>query len=152
MSCHDNKHCKDGVRLNQFQPLKRVSANTKVVLTEDQFATIQTIANYIAPQAQSLDAFDDNEILMVQDGGFTLSGLKYNPDIDAIVYDGKIIADEVETSNDTFQISERIALASFGTQLSIESIFDDTKSLPVFTKYDETGTLGNFQQVMPRRS
>ena len=148
MSCHDNKHCKDGVRLNQFQPLKRVSANTKVVLTEDQFATIQTIANYIAPQAQSLDAFDNNEILMVQDGGFTVSGLKYDPDTDAIVYDGKIIADEVETSNDTFQISERISLASFGTQLSIESIFDDTKSLPVFTKYDETGTLGNFQQVI----
>jgi len=148
MSCHDNKHCKDGVRLNQFQPLKRVSANTKVVLTEDQFATIETISKYIAPQAQSLDAFDDNEILMVQDGGFTLSGLKYDPDIDAIVYDGKLIADEVETSNDTFQISERISLASFGTQLSIESIFDDTKSLPVFTKYDETGTLGNFQQVI----
>lgn len=148
MSCHDNKHCKDGVKLSQFQPLKRVSANTKVVLTEDQFATIETIAKYIAPQAQSLDAFADNEILMVADGGFALSGLKYDPVIDAIVYDGKIIADEVETSNDTFQISERIALASFGTQLSINSIFDDTKSLPLFTKYDETGTLGNFQQVI----
>jgi len=117
--------------------------NRWIGMTAQDFATSLELG-----LLNALPDFEDGDILMVQAGTLVSSGVRYDAELDAIVYDGRIIADEFETSNDTFQISERIGLAAFGTQLSINSIFDDTKSIPVFTKYDETGTLGIFQQVI----
>ncbi len=116
-----------------------------LAITAQDFATSLELGLFNA-----LPDFDNGSILMVNNGQLVEipNALKYDAELDAITYDGKIIANEVETSNDTFQISQRVGLASFGTQLSIVSVFDGTKSIPVFTKYDENGTLGIFQQVI----
>ena len=89
--------------------------------------------------------FEDGTILKVVNGQFVDSGLKYDAELDALIYDGKIIATEIETSTDTLELSQRVNLKAFGVQLSIESPFDDSKVTPLYNKYDETGSLGNFQ-------
>jgi len=142
---HRNK-C-EGVRTNQLQPVNRVSSNTMFVLTNDQIVPLSAVANFIAP-GQSLDQFPDGSILMVEGGIYVESGLSFDSDLNALIYDGKIIADEVEVSNETFKLSQRVSLTSFGTQLSINSELDKIKTLPVYTKYDETGSLGNFAQTI----
>ena len=150
-NCRNNCRCNDcrGVRTNQLQPVTRVSANSKLVLINDQIAPLSAIAAYINPTSQPLDNFEDGTILMVGDNGlFVVSGIRFDSTLNAIVYDGKIIADEVEVSNTTFKLSQRVSLSSFGTQLSIDSALDDIKTLPVYTKYDESGSLGNFAQTI----
>ena len=57
--------------------------------------------------------FPDGTVLMVVDGNFVESGFRYDSDLDALVYDGKIIADELEVSTDTISISQRLAIEAF---------------------------------------
>ena len=96
----------------------------------------------------NLSDYANGDILMVNDGILVPSGLSFETDLNALVYDGKIIADEVEVSTETIQLSQRVKISTFGTEPSFESEFDDKKSLPVYTKYDDTGSLGNFAQII----
>jgi hypothetical protein len=98
---------------------------------------------------EDLSGFSAGDIPMIGVGNeLAISGFRFDDQLQALVFDGLIIADEFETSTDTFKISERIGLAAYGTQLSVNSVFDGTKSIPVYSKYDSTGTMGIFQQII----
>ena len=88
--------------------------------------------------------FPDGTVLMVVDGNFVESGFRYDSDLDALVYDGKIIADELEVSTDTISISQRLAIEAFGNSVEFKDTFNNDRRLPIYTKVNEQGSLGNF--------
>jgi len=88
--------------------------------------------------------FEDGTILKVVDGNFVDSGLRYDSELEALVYDGKIIADELEVSTDTISISQRLDIEAFGNSVEFKDTFNNDRRLPIYTKVNEQGSLGNF--------
>jgi len=150
-SCNNNSSCESSIygygTTNQVSPKALVTffdGCRYVGMTVQDFGTAFNLGLF-----EDLSGFAVGDIPMIGAGNeLAISGFRFDDELQALVFDGLIIADEFETSTDTFKISERIGLSAYGTQLSINSVFDGTKSIPVYSRYDETGTLGIFQQVI----
>ncbi|MCP4930139.1 MAG: hypothetical protein GY918_13880, partial [Gammaproteobacteria bacterium] len=101
-----------------------------------------------------LGQFADGTILMVDDGKFAVSPLSYDKDLDAVVSLKRLIADDLQLSTDTLELSQRVNIGVDGTIPLFTDQFNGELSTPVITKYDrENGTIGTFsRRIQPEQA
>jgi len=141
--------CKDK---NYPYPIENVSADGQIV-------TLHTGCGYVGISVADfkkgfnlgilaeLFNFDDGTIVMVEDGDFVVSPLSYDAELDSIVSTKRIIADEIQLSADTIELSQRLTIGAAGTIVEYFDEFLSEQSTPVITKYDrENGTLGTYSR------
>jgi len=144
-SCNNNSSCNNG-----YQYPKQTTAEDTALITfwngcryvgvsAKDFITAAKLGFY-----DNLDGLQDGDVLMFQDNEVVASGLRYDPETDALVYTGKLIADEIEVSTETIFISQRIAIEAFGNSVEFKDNFNEERRLPIYTKISEQGSLGNF--------
>ena len=144
-SCNNNSSCNNG-----YQYPKQTTAEDTALITfwngcryigvsAKDFITAAKLGFY-----DNLDGLQDGDVLMFQDNEVVASGLRYDPEIDALVYTGKLIADEIEVSTETIFISQRVAIEAFGNSVEFKDNFNKERRLPIYTKITEQGSLGNF--------
>ena len=96
-----------------------------------------------------LGQFADGTILMVDDGKFAVSPLSYDKELDAVVSLKRLIADDLQLSTETLELSQRVQLGAEGTIIKYVDEFNNEMSTPVITKYDrENGTIGTYSRVI----
>ena len=133
-------------------PIENVSADGQIV-------TLHTGCGYVGISVADfkkgfnlgilaeLFNFDDGTIVMVENGDFVVSPLSYDAELDSIVSTKRIIADEIQLSADTIELSQRLTIGAAGTIVEYFDEFLAEQSTPVITKYDrENGTLGTYSR------